>query len=479
MGWSWCVYCHIEWDALADGTQGDRILTTDARALHHIVTRDDIYQKPEPTRYNLARIVGPGVLVLEGDQHKQQRRIMNPAFGSTQIRELTPTFLELSDKLRDCWLRAIEAQGGSSARLNALSELSRMTLDVIGKAGFGYDFNTLDDGEESNELSRAFSVLFGAPGGASRYWFMLQSRIPVLRPFKSMGDTPEKHASRTMDRIGRKLLKDARTEAEQAEKAGSSDFKGRDLFSVLVRANMATDLPDRLRMSDEDVLAQVPTFMVAGHETTATGTTWAIYQLTQDMSIQARLREELRTLDTDTPTLEELNSLPYLENFVKEVLRFYAPVPWTSREAMRDDVIPLAEPYTDTKGRVCNEIRVRKGQQFIIPIHCLHLVKSIWGEDADEFKPERWESPPDAIKGIPSVWSHLFSFLGGSHACIGFRFSVAEMKALLFVLVRAFEFELGVSPEDIKVRASVVQRPALKSEPQSTAQLPIIVRRAA
>ena len=64
-------------------------------------------------------------------------------------------------------------------------------------------------------------------------------------------------AKATMNRIGRELLAQARAEAEHAEKTGSSDFKGRDLFSVLVRANMATDLPERLRMSDEDVLSRV------------------------------------------------------------------------------------------------------------------------------------------------------------------------------------------------------------------------------
>ena len=62
----------------------------------------------------------------------------------------------------------------------------------------------------------------------------------------------------------------------------------------------------------------------------------------------------------------------------------------------------------------------------MLPIHCLHRKKSIWGEDANEFNPDRWDAPSDAIKNVPSVWSHLFSFLAGSHACIGFRFSIAE-----------------------------------------------------
>ena len=77
------------------------------------------------------------------------------------------------------------------------------------------------------------------------------------------GDKAEKTAMEAMNRIGRDLLAQARAEAEHAEKTGSSDFKGRDLFSVLVRANMATDLPERLRMSDEDVLSR--TFCLPSH----------------------------------------------------------------------------------------------------------------------------------------------------------------------------------------------------------------------
>ena len=115
-------------------------------------------------------------------------------------------------------------------------------------------------------------------------------------------------------------------------------------FSVHVRVVLTT------------IPTEVPTFLVAGHETTATATTWAIYQLTQDLSIQSRLREELRALDDVSPSLDELNALPYLDMFVKEVLRFYAPVPWTARVATRDDVVPLARPYTDTKGREHGEI---------------------------------------------------------------------------------------------------------------------------
>ncbi|KAI5899118.1 cytochrome P450 [Schizophyllum commune H4-8] len=463
------------------GTAGTtRILTTDPRALHHIVTRDEVYHKPEEARFGLARVLGDGVLVTEGEKHRQQRKIMNPAFGPSQIRELTPVFLYLAEKLRDRWTRSLSDEGGQ-ARLNVLGELSLMTLDVIGRAGFGYDFNALDGEAESNELSRAFATLIGGPRKQSSWLERagsllrdLQPIFPALRFWPAPGDEALRTARATMDRIGRQLLSEAKAKALVGWKDEEGERRPRDLLSFLVRANLAESAKER--MSDEDVLAQVPTFLVAGHETTATATTWAIYHLTQDLAIQNRLRDELHALDNDAPSLDELNSLPYLDMFVKEVLRFYAPVPWTARVATRDDVVPLARPYTYTKGREHEQIVVRKGQQFMLSIHNLHRAKEIWGDDADQFRPERWETLPDTVKSVPSVWNHLFTFSGGPHACIGFRFSIAEIKAILFVLVRSFEFELAVDPSDIKVRTAAVQRPALKSEPEGSAQLPVFVR---
>ncbi|OCH88173.1 cytochrome P450 [Obba rivulosa] len=141
-----------------------------------------------------------------------------------------------------------------------------------------------------------------------------------------------------MCRIGMRLVQErkisvaklATTEESGVEK---NDLHGRDLLTLLVRANMATDLPESVRLSGEDVLSQVPTFLVADHETTSSGTTWRPYALTQAPEVQRKLREELFTLDTDTPTVHELNSLPYLDAVVRDMLRVHAPVPDTLRQA--------------------------------------------------------------------------------------------------------------------------------------------------
>ncbi|KIK68810.1 hypothetical protein GYMLUDRAFT_36303 [Collybiopsis luxurians FD-317 M1] len=451
----------------------ERLFTMDTKALNHVLMNHYIYQKPEIARYNLSQLLGEGVLVTEGDEHKLQRKILNPAFGPAQIRELTEIFVEKSIELRDVWTSMIAAEGGV-ARINVVSSLSEVTLDVIGLAGFNYKFDALKKTDGPNELKEAFAKIFGNPDSQRiRPWPFLQALIPALRVLPSQ-DPPEfKQAKKTMFRIAHELVRDSKASLQSSGEKGDN-WTSRDLLSLLVRSNLSGD-PSQ-RMSDEDVLAQVPTFFTAGFETTSTATTWALFALVGHPDVQRKLRDELFTLRTENPTLDELNSLPYLDKVVRETLRVHAPVPGTIRVATKDDVIPLGQPFVDTKGVQRDHVEIRKGQTLFINILGLNRDKTLWGEDSMEFNPDRWDNLPEAVSAIPGVWGHMLTFLGGARACIGYRFSVAEIKALLFTLVRGFEFELAVPREDVIAKSTVVQRPRLKSEKDGGSQLPLLVR---
>ncbi|PPQ79656.1 hypothetical protein CVT26_015782 [Gymnopilus dilepis] len=459
--------------------QTSRFYTVDLKAINHILMNSYIYQKSEAGRYNLSRILGNGVLVVEEDKHKQQiwpyKNPQNPAFGVAQIRELTEIFVEKSIQLRDIWADEIIKANG---QVEVLSWLSKMTLDVIGLAGFNYNFNALTRDGEKNELNQAFSTIFRS-GTRMSLIPMLRGMVPFLRFLPAERDAETKIAREKMARIGDQLLRESKAAilADEKEngKVEKTAFKRRDLLSLLLRANMSTDVPPN-HMTDEDVLAQVPTFIVAGHETTSTATTWALYALTQQPDVQTKLREELFTIGTDNPTMDELNSLPYLDAVVRETLRIHAPVPMTMREAVRDDIIPLGQPVRDLKGNLLDSIRIKKGQTVIVPITTINRSKAIWGEDAKEFKPERWQNVPEAAGAIPGVWGNLMTFLGGPRACIGYRFSLVETKALLFTLVRAFEFELAVPADEIIKKTTIVQRPIIKSDPEGGNRMPLILK---
>ncbi|KAJ7192531.1 cytochrome P450 [Mycena pura] len=446
-----------------------QLYTIDTKAIHHVLLNTHIFQKSEGQRYGLGRIVGPGILVVEDDEHKQQRKIMNPAFGVPHIRELTSIFL------RDIW--ATQAtQSGGVARIEVLSWLSKATLDVIGLAGFNYDINALGatEGTAPDELAAAFEAGFAAETSFSLIRF-LQMRVPLLRRFPSRQDREVAVAQAAMRRIGRRLL--AESKRDIRENGTFEAGRGRDLLTLLVRANTAKDIPTHQQLSDEDVIAQVPTFLVAGHETTSTGVTWALFGLTQNTAAQTRLRQELLGVSTDTPTMDELNALPYLDCVVRETMRLYAPVAGTARMAMRDDIVPLSEPFTDANGVAHESVRIPKGQFVMIPILALNRDVAVWGPDAREFVPERWERDPPISNAIPGVWGHMLTFLGGPRSCIGFRFSLVETKALLFTLLRAFEFELAVPAADIGDKGTaIVVRPILRSDLAAGNQLPLLVK---
>ncbi|KAJ7279322.1 cytochrome P450 [Mycena rebaudengoi] len=452
-----------------------RLYTHDAKALNHFLVNSYIYQRPEPTRYTLTRVLGPGLLITEEDVHKRQRKIMNPAFGAPQVRELTGIFVEKSIQasLRDIWVAQAEHEGGV-ARVEIGSWLTKATLDIIGLAGFHHKFDSLsaEDTANPNELAKAFSTMLKA-GTKMSYFRILQLRFPVFRRIPTELDKLMEISRATTMRIARQLLQESKKEAAESGTFDNGGYR-RDLLSLLVRANTAKDIPAHQQLSDDDFLAQVPTFLVAGHETTSSATTWALFALTQNTAAQARLRKELLGLSTDNPTMDELNALPFLECVVRETLRLYAPVPTTIRVATRDDIVPLSAPFTDLNGKIHETLKITKGQTVLIPILAMNRDQNIWGSDAMEFIPERWETP--ISNSVPGVWGNMLTFLGGPRSCIGFRFSLVETKALLFTLIRAFEFELAVPAHDIRSKTSIVQRPVLRSDPEAGPQLPLLVK---
>ncbi|KAJ7240613.1 cytochrome P450 [Mycena haematopus] len=468
-----------------------QLYTSDTKALQHILSNSHLYQKPAAGRYFLGRVVGPGVLVVEGDVHKKQRKIMNPAFGPAQLRALTEIFVEKSRQLRDLWVTRA-ADGGGVTQVNVIPELSTAALDIIGKAGgslpsvrktnsqstpgFNYNFRSLGADSEStrDELHEAFATI-SASQFQSGVFDILKGQFAFLRSIlpNTRVDNIINSSQATMRRIGQGLLHESRQKIAEGKSADSVAL--RDLLSLLVRANMAKEISEAQRLSEEDVLAQVPTFLVAGHETTSTAATWAFFELATKPEIQTRLRNELLAVDNENPSMDDLNALPYLDCVVRETLRAHAPVPFTFRAATRDDVIPLETPYTDRNGTVHETIMIRKGQTMVLPILALNRDPSIWGPTADQFIPERWEGALST--SIPGLWGQMLTFLGGPRACIGFRFSIVELKALLFTLVRGLEFELAVPADDIgRLAMTIVQQPMVRSDLAAGAQMPILVK---
>ncbi|KAG9077261.1 hypothetical protein FRC06_009007, partial [Ceratobasidium sp. 370] len=184
---------------------------------------------------------------------------------------------------------------------------------------------------------------------------------------------------------------------------------GRDLLTLLIKSNMANENEGQ-RMTDDEVLAQISTFLLAGHETTGTSTAWALYALTQHPEVQRRLRKELLESGLgDEPGLADLDKLPYLDNVVHESLRLYPAVPASPRQAAQEVHIPTSRAFKDRTGTERTSVLIQKGDLIVLPILAMNRNKGIWGEDSMEFRPERWDDLPQAAKMMPGVWGHLMT----------------------------------------------------------------------
>ncbi|EJD39033.1 cytochrome P450 [Auricularia subglabra TFB-10046 SS5] len=445
-----------------------QLMTTDTRALTHIC---------EQHRDQVLHTWSFVALSSRLTNSLSQRRIINPAFGYAHVRDMTEIFVDKAAKLREVWYnKCIEA--GGSVRLNAIEWLSKATLASIGKAGFDYDFNTLNEHAPKNELAEAFDKVFRAdesPGVILRV--LLNAQFPILKRTLVLRFDESK---RLIDEAGMRIVQEKKreilSELAAVERIEKKAVGGRDLISLLLRANLAQDLDPSLRLSDEEVLAQVPTFLVAGETQTfaLNATSWAIYALATQPDVQQRLRSELQCVGTELPTLEQLSALPYLDHVARGGARRRRP----RRDARpgqrrQHGFVPQVGYAVESRVFLTSLLSIKAGDEVLIPIAPLNRSETIWGPDADQFRPERWEDVPPGASTIPGITPNLMSFIGGPRSCVGHRFAVAEMKALLFHVVRGFEFTLAVDPSELFTRSGGILRPQLRADKSVT--LPVVL----
>lgn len=189
------------------------------------------------------------------------------------------------------------------------------------------------------------------------------------------------------------------------------------------------------------------TIFPTGHETSSSALTWTFYALACAPHVQTKLRTSLRELNippsSSTPTTAQFHQIlthPYLDACVRESLRLHSPVTSTMRVAAHGDAVPVATPFRDRHGTLCDYIKLNKGDIITIPIQAIHKAQACWGSDAEIFRPERWledagtrlpSADTAAAKNIQGLWGGILTFgsgnvVNGNRSCIGYRFALNE-----------------------------------------------------
>lgn len=500
------------------------------------------YEKPASTRLVLKNFLGEGVLVAEGEVHRRQRKILQPAFNVGAIRELNPIFMGYARELADKFAAMIdlstskgkgEGADGVNRPFVAQSKQSlevsrpgapvfdvsywttRAALDIIGVAGFGYHFDSLKinpdpaivEERPGDVLGNAFQTLFRLTLKIDLFRFLQiylsnfsflrwVDKIPSQRKrltegaYKILEEVSQQIVDRKKQEIRGEMAAEVQarsngggyTKADFDEKDSSSSG-GKDLLHLMMRANMAADVSPKEKLDDAELIGQITTLLIAGHETTSNQTAWTLHLLAEQPAIQAKLREEIhdhfggRDMLTD-PGYDELMSMPFLDAVCKESFRCRSAVPSTIRVATTSADVPLSKPYPTRDGRgTITSVHIPKGREVFIPIQAINSDPEIWGPDADKFNPERWLNLPQSAKGN-GLPMHLMTFISGPRGCIGNRFALAEFKAMLCHLVGRFQFE-PVEGWKIEAKQTAVIRSRVVGQEDVGPQMPLRVSRIA
>ena len=165
-----------------------RLMSFDLRVVTHVLSTSG-YEKPWQTRAFLGRLIGRGIFSMEGSAHTMQRRIIAPAFTHQSVRQMTPVFFKKADELAEKWKDIIAEKWETTevttpprvanAIIDVAHWISRASFDVIGLAGFNYDFHALTD--ESEKVYGAYRRMFNIADKRLGLWQVLELYFPILR----------------------------------------------------------------------------------------------------------------------------------------------------------------------------------------------------------------------------------------------------------------------------------------------------------
>ncbi|KAF5360566.1 hypothetical protein D9756_005060 [Leucocoprinus leucothites] len=384
---------------------------------------------------------------------------------------LVPLFYEVTDRLRTVLVKKVAS---GTQEIDVLHWMTRTALELIGQSGMGYSFDSLEDDNDYHPYSRSvkrFISLTGGPVGffanqfafhiAARFKFPRLKRLVVnLIPSKRVQDLKE--VIDIMYKTSVEIIETKKEAMKSADPQVAAEMRSKkDIISILMRANATASEEDRL--TDSEVIGQ--NFQIG----VVPGLRWYGHYFLREEILEAQTNGQLN--------YDQLVTLPYLDAVCRETLRVFPPVNLAFlRTARSDMLLPLSKPVRGVDSQEMTEIFVAKGTNLIVSAFGANCNPELWGTDSYEWKPERWLSPvPEAVTEahMPGIYSHLMTFMGGSRACIGFKFSQLEMKVVLSALLSTFKFSL--SEKEIGWTMNGIAGPYVKGGDKTRPQLPMVM----
>ena len=365
----------------AFGPQHNFRLLSNPDLFHANSERSSFLKLPPGTPF--ARILLNNLLRMDGEQHRQQRRLLLPTFHKKHIVSYHHDMIDQTQHLLDQWKVGREFE--------LVREMQRLTQNVIVKTLFG-----LDDKEKAARLSELMHKLTKVMAMGA----LLPSNIPGSPYHQAL------QISQTFDAEIRAIIEQKRTQREAT-----------DILSVLIQ----THDEDGEKLSDDQLIGHIFALYAAGHQTTANALTWTNFLLEQHPHVLADLLDELNdTLHSTPPTIEQLPQLSLLEGVVKESLRLFPPAMMGMRVA--------------TSTCELGSYEFAGGTNILYSEFITHRMPELY-EEPNRFRPERW------LTLERSPYEYL-PFSAGHHMCIAASFALQELKIVLAMMLQRYRLEV-------------------------------------
>jgi unspecific monooxygenase len=366
-----------------------------------------------PPVSNLRELAGDGLFTAFNREPAwaQAHNVLMPAFSQLSMRSYHDAMTQCVDELCDYWT---DQAGRGPADIS--SDMNRLTLEVIGRTGFGYSFDSFDS--ERHEFVEAMTRVLSFASKAA-------NDVPILREifgWKALRQNPKDIA----------LLKRSVDDVIAARRDGTTPRQD----DLLQRMLEHPDPDTGGLLSDASIRNQVLTFLIAGHETTAGTLSFALHYLSLNPEMVDKARAEIEAVigrDGAPIQFEQVAKLRYVRRIVDETLRLWPSGPAFFRKARADTTL--------------SGYQLGKGATILVVLLALHRDRRLWGENAEEFDPDRFL--PAAVRARPA---HAYKPFGvGARACIGRQFALHEAVLALSRILMRFDvvptpgYELSVS----------------------------------
>lgn len=398
------------------------VLCSPELAHEALVEKQRSFEKSLATKMMFYPFAGRGLFTSEGEPWRKNRKLMAPLFHPRTIDGYAPMMNDVITRCLDDWK--------DGAILDAGREMTRITMGVAAKVLF--DADTLD---ESDEISAAVRTMFDYLGEqtASVSIFVRATIAQLLLQLEHLPAPLARAREATIEALHqpvplptaqrRKLLASIRTVDDRIQRMITDRRqKGGDRPDLLSRLLAARDEDDGSFMTDRQVRDEAMTLFIAGHETTATSTTWCLYFLARNPEVYRRWKQEVDGLSGKTPAAADAPRLEYTRGVFREALRLYPPAFAIDRVAVEDVEI--------------GGYHLPKLTSIIVPIHALHRREAIF-PDPERFDPARF-SPENEAKRPRGAY---MPFGAGPRICIGATFATLEAELLLAQIAQRFDFE--------------------------------------